>query len=417
MQNNHKERNVVKRIIVIGGGASGMVAAIHAKEKINEVLILEKNERIGKKILATGNGKCNLGNQRLQEECYYCKNPERLRMVLQQYGTEESIEFFQKIGVLVREKNGYLYPYSEQASTVLDALRMEMERQGIKVQCETQIVSVEFQKKKNQYVLHDAQGQRYETDVVIVACGGPASLKNGGMDGFHIAKQLGLPVSGLVPGLVQLKTNEAMQKSIAGVRCQARAILFIGNEPVRTEQGEVQFTDYGISGIPVFQLSRLAAYGLQEKKKVVVQMDFFPDYTEAELNEKLEHQIEIRKNSTLEELQTGLLHKKLNVFFLHKCNLRPGDSAGKLNQAKRKELAHCYKKCEFEITGTNSFQNAQVCAGGVLLEKLTENFEVREHPGVFFVGELLDVDGICGGYNLHWAFATGTIAGKCAKGK
>ena len=165
MQNNHKERIAVKRIIVIGGGASGMVAAIHAKEKINEVLILEKNERIGKKILATGNGKCNLGNQRLQEECYYCKSPERLRMVLQQYGTKESIEFFQKIGVLVREKNGYLYPYSEQASTVLDALRMEIERRGIKVQCESQIVSVEFQKKKNQYVLHDAQGQRYETEI------------------------------------------------------------------------------------------------------------------------------------------------------------------------------------------------------------------------------------------------------------
>lgn len=403
------------KIWIVGGGASGMVAAIQAKTKDNEVILLEKNDRIGKKILATGNGKCNLGNENLSADCYYSRNHSFVEQVLKRYDTESTILFFDSLGLKVCSKSGYLYPYAEQASTVLDVLRMELERRGIRVEPGVQITEcIPF--KKRGYLLKASDGRSYEADRVILACGGPASLKEGGKEGYIMLQKLGLKTYPLVPGLVQLRTDEKNQKAMSGVRCKASLRLFVDGTQQGSEQGELQLTDYGISGIPVFQLSRVAAYALKDRKRVTVQIDFAPEYSYNEIVTYLLEQQKLRTEQNVDELLTGFLNKKLNLALLKKCQIAGARKSGSLQKKEIKQLAGLYKNYEVHITDTNPFLNAQVCAGGLAIEEVDGQMQVKKYPGLFVTGELLDVDGICGGYNLHWAFATGTIAGKATRG-
>ena len=404
------------KIYIVGGGASGMVAAIQAKTKDNEVILLEKNDRVGKKILATGNGKCNLGNENLSVDCYYSKNRSFVEQVLKRYDTQSTISFFESLGLKVRSKNGYLYPYAEQASAVLDVLRMELERRKIQVETGVQITDCTPFKKKRGYLLKNSDGRSYEADRVILACGGPASLKEGGKDGYVMLQRLGLKTAPLVPGLVQLRTDEKEHKAMSGVRCQASLRLFVEGTPQGGEQGELQLTDYGISGIPVFQLSRVASYALKERKHVTMQIDFAPEYSYDEIVTYLLEQQKLRKEQNVDELLTGFLNKKLNLVLLKKCQIAGSRESGSLQKKEIKQLAGLYKNYEVHITDTNPFLNAQVCAGGLSIEEVDEQMQVKKYPGLFVTGELLNVDGICGGYNLHWAFATGTIAGKAIRG-
>ena len=403
------------KICIIGGGASGMVAAIQAKTKDNEVILLEKNDRVGKKILATGNGKCNLGNENLSVDCYYSRNRSFVEQVLKSYDTESTISFFASLGLKVRSKNGYLYPYAEQASAVLDVLRMELERRKILVEPGVQIAGCVTSKKRG-YLLKTSDGRSYEADRVILACGGPASLKEGGMDGYIMLQKLGLKTYPLVPGLVQLRTDDKERKVMSGVRCQASLRLFVDGIPQGSEQGELQLTDYGISGIPVFQLSRMAAYALKERKRVTMQIDFAPEYSYDEIVTYLLEQQKVRKEQNVDELLTGFLNKKLNLVLLKKCQIAGSQKSGSLQKKEIRQLAGLYKNYEVHITDTNPFLNAQVCAGGLAIEEVDGQMQVKKFPGLYVTGELLDVDGICGGYNLHWAFATGTIAGKAIRG-
>lgn len=404
------------KIYIVGGGASGMVAAIQARTKENEVILLEKNDRVGKKILATGNGKCNLGNENLSVDCYYSKNRSFVEQILKRYDTEATISFFESLGLKVRSKNGYLYPYAEQASAVLDVLRMELERRKIQVETGVQIIDCTPLKKKRGYLLKASDGRSYEADRVILACGGPASLKEGGKDGYVMLQRLGLKTFPLVPGLVQLRTDEKEQKAMSGVRCQVSLRLFVDGTQKGQEQGELQLTDYGISGIPVFQLSRVAAYALKERKHVTMQIDFAPEYAYDEIVTYLLEQQKLRKEQNVDELLTGFLNKKLNLVLLKKCQIAGSRKNGSLQKKEIKQLAGLYKNYEVHITDTNPFLNAQVCAGGLAIEEVDGQMQVKKYPGLFVTGELLDVDGICGGYNLHWAFATGTIAGKAIRG-
>ena len=403
------------KIYIVGGGASGMVAAIQARTKDNEVILLEKNDRVGKKILATGNGRCNLGNENLSVDCYYSKNRSFVEQVLKRYDTESAISFFAALGLKVRSKNGYLYPYSEQASAVLDVLRMELERRKIRVETGVQITEC-IPAKKRGYLLKTPEGRSYVADRVILACGGPAALKEGGKEGYLMLQRLGLKTYPLVPGLVQLRTDDKERKAMSGVRCQASLRLFVDGTLKGQELGELQLTDYGISGIPVFQLSRVAAYALKERKSVTMQIDFAPEYSYDEIVTYLLEQQKARKEQKVEELLTGFLNKKLNLVLLKKCQIAGSRESGSLQKKEIKQLAGLYKNYEVHITDTNPFLNAQVCAGGLSIDEVDGQMQVKKYPGLFVTGELLDVDGICGGYNLHWAFATGTIAGKAIRG-
>lgn len=388
-----------------------MAAAIRAARNGAEVELFEGNDRVGKKILSTGNGKCNLGNVELELDKYFSSRPERLERFLEKFNADDTIAFFHSLGLLVKQKNGGLYPVSEQAASVLDALRYAIDREpAIKVRTQCRIDRIERTAKKNKITLFSGREQ-FSFDRVILACGGKAAPKTGSDgSGYLLAKMLGHEIVPTVPALVQMKCSEEWFKSVAGVRADAE-ISFDDGERV-AERGELQLVDYGISGIPVFQLSRRMNYILRSRKELVVKIDFLPDYPGEHFADKLfRERRALMKGATVEAYFTGLLNKKLMLLFIRMAGLKPTEAA---EQADRERLKRVYELCRelrVHVTGSNSFDNAQVTAGGVPLEEVTERLESKKAPGVFFAGEILDVDGRCGGYNLHWAWCSAYLAG------
>lgn len=405
------------KIGVIGGGAAGMTAAITAARQGADVTVLEGTDRLGKKLLSTGNGKCNLGNRNLAVTAYYSKEPEKLAGFLERFGTEDAVSFFQGIGVMLKEKNGLLYPACEQASAVQDALRYELTALGVRQVTACKVSDVE--RDVSGKIRVSGGGESFLFDRVILACGGKAAPKTGSDgSGFALAKRLGHSLTPTVPALVQLKCRETFLKSVAGVRADAQISVLSGGECAAAERGELQITDYGLSGIPVFQVSRLVNYLLADGKEVRINVDFLPDYGSEEYERlRASRELLLRDGRTVEAYFTGMLHKKLMMLFLRSAGLKPGDA---VRDADRKALGEVFRLCRqwaLHVTGSNSYDSAQVCAGGVPLSEVTDRLESVRTPGVYFAGEILDVDGKCGGYNLHWAWCSGYLAAMAAAGE
>ena len=401
------------KIGVIGGGAAGMMAAITAAEAGAQVTLLEGGDRVGKKILATGNGKCNLGNLKLCAEDYNGAEKEWMRECITQFDTQATILFFRRLGLMIRERNGYLYPLAEQASVVLDVLRTGLRTSGVRVitDCKVNDVSV-----KNGGGFDVKTGDStFCFDRVILACGSKASPKTGSDgSGYKIAKRLGHRIVPVVPALVQLRCREAWFKEIAGVRADA-CLRVLGTSDKIEERGELQLTEYGISGIPVFQLSRKVNYiqaGNRDDVKVVI--DFLPDYDRKTLEDLLKDRMKNGSGQTVEEFFTGMLNKKLMFLFIRLAGLKRGAPFSAYEEAQLRKVYELCKEFTVHVTGSNSFENAQVCAGGVDTAQVGTDMETLLVPGLFFAGELLDVDGRCGGYNLQWAWCSGYLAGKNA---
>lgn len=405
------------RVAVIGAGASGMTAAIAAAECGAEVTIYEKNDRVGKKILATGNGKCNLGNLDFSMDRYYCQDREKLNKIFRVFSVWDTVAFFENCGLMIRDRNGYLYPYSEQASSVLDILRMQLRRSGVKTVLETEITGVTYSGEKEEFELTDALGKSSQFQRVIVACGGPASLKKSeGMNSFEIAQSFGHRINPIVPGLVQLKSDESFIKALGGVRCQAQVQLWIDGHQADLESGEVQFTEYGVSGIPVFQMSRQAAYALDAHKDVRLQIDLFPEQEEHAFFYMSRLRYEAQKDKALEDYLVGTANKKINMVMLKLAGLKPEMKAETAGFERIWELMKQYRALKIHIQDVNTMENAQVCAGGIDFSQVSTELESAFVKGLFFAGEILDVDGKCGGYNLQWAWTSGYVAGRNAAG-
>lgn len=405
-----------RQIAVIGGGASGMAAAIAASRAGSDVTILERNDRLGRKILVTGNGKCNLGNLKCSEKDYCGGSREFVKNCLERFGVQDTISFFDSMGLLVRERDGYLYPVSGQASSVLDALRTEVQRQGAAVITEAKVNTVKRIGAKLEVAWNQSQKKTF--DCVIVACGGRAAPKTGSDgSGYKLAGQLGMATVAVVPALVQLKCREEYCKAISGVRADAVVRIFDGASMLACERGEVQLTDYGISGIPVFQLSRTVNYRLLERQEVTAVMDFFPEMSEAEYKALCSGRMKLAAGRTTEEFFAGMLHKKLMTLFLKLSGLKSNEPAQKADPRRIREVFELCRRFPLHVTGSNSYDNAQVCAGGVSLEEVTPWLEAKKAPGVYWAGEVLDVDGRCGGYNLQWAWTSGYLAGLASSGK
>ncbi len=404
------------RIAIIGGGASGMMAAITAARAGSTVVIYERNDRIGKKILATGNGKCNLGNKDLTVDLYYGGSSEFIEKSLRQFGVNDTIDFFQSIGLMIKEKNGYLYPLSEQASGVLDVLRGEIQALGIKVVTEAK-VNMLCSKETDKWEI-GYQNIKEVFDKVIIACGSKATPKTGSDgSGYKLANQLGIQIIPTVPALVQLHCSEEYCKMIAGVRCDAQIRLFNikdKSKELARERGELQLTEYGISGIPIFQLSRIANYCLRDKEDLIAVIDFLPDYSKEEFQTYCENRISLAKDKTVEEFFAGMLHKKLMTLFIKLSGLKTNTLMKDADKECIKQVFDLCKTFCLHVVGSNSYDNAQVCAGGVSLDEITSDMEIKKAKGIYFVGEVLDVDGRCGGYNLQWAWTSGYIAGMAA---
>ncbi len=402
--------------IIIGGGASGLLAAITAAEHGASVTILEHMPRVGKKILSTGNGKCNMTNLHMTAECYRSGVEGVPMQVIGTFPVEETIGFFRRLGILTTDRNGYVYPASGQAQTVLDALRDKTESLGIRTCCDSKVLSV--QKGKHGRFTVKTENQAYSADFVILAAGSMAA-KTTGSDGsgYELAKSLGHKVKKPLPALVQLKCKGDFFKGIAGVRADAKVSLYtLGKNGecgafLASDTGELQLTDYGISGIPVFQVSRFAAEALDHKKRVLAVVDFMPEMSEEELYQTLLEQKRYLADRKAGDFINGLFNKKLAALFLKAAWIKQDLAVADITKKMLGELCHAIKDASFEVTGTNSYDKAQICMGGVDLREVnTDTMESKLVPGLYFAGEILDVDGICGGYNLQWAWSSGHLA-------
>ena len=402
------------KVIVIGGGASGLMSAIWAARNHCKVTILEQKDKLGKKILATGNGKCNYTNYVQNPSCYRGSNNQEAMKVYETFDVNRTIEFFEELGIYPKERNGYVYPNSGQAASILDVLVLEAKRLGIEMVCNAKVTDV---KKQKGYFSVTAAGRTYQGDHVILTTGGCASQKLGSDgSGYPIAKAFGHQIMKPLPALVQLKSNAKYLKTISGVRCDAAITLLVDSKKVTAEKGEILFANYGISGIPVMQVSRFASSALDGGKKVELSIDFLPDLSYQQLIEQMERRIENGKNRTTEELFIGLLNHKLTYILLKEVGIDPEVLSSKVRKEAWKKLTNQMKSFTMKITDTNGFENAQTCTGGVpLLEIDCNTMESKKTKGLFFAGELLDVDGTCGGYNLQWAWSSGYVAGSSQK--
>lgn len=405
-----------QKILVIGGGAAGMMAAIHAARAGAQVTILEHMDRIGKKILSTGNGKCNLTNLKQLPEYYRSSTREFAFPVIEQYPSEKTLEFFEELGILPKSKGGYIYPNSEQASAVLDVLRMELEHRGVETICSCHVTGI--QKKGKMFQVQTSLGT-YQADAVILAAGSKAAPVTGSDgSGYDLAKRMGHRIVPVLPALVQLCCQEKHYKQLAGIRTEAKLTLFADGKEVVQETGELQLTDYGISGIPTFQISRFASEGLYRKLPVKVRIDFLPGLDSRKTKEMFFERMEQMGYKTWEEWMTGLLNKKLALVLLKLAGIRPDQIVGKTERSRCNMLLSLLKQYETVVTGTKPYENAQVCCGGVDCREIDPGtMESRLVKGLYLAGEIVDVDGICGGYNLQWAWSSGAIAGMTAAGK
>ena len=437
-------------IIIIGGGASGLCTAINSKTKDNSILIIEHNDRVGKKILKTGNGKCNLTNMNCKASLFF-KNPEGVPPynsnldvnfilgVLKRYDCDDTIRFFRSIGVICKEKDGYVYPVSEQAASVLDALRYQLDILGIDV--ETGYQPLKLWKKGGKFCIDG----EYTCDKLVLATGGMASPDSGSDgSGYRLAQIFNHSVFKTHPALTGLKCDGWFYKSLKGVRTDAVVHVHLKglNKPVCSVRGNVQFNDYGISGIPVMQVSGNIANAMSRGMEIEVKTELLPEHSFEEvvhiLKEKLDSLSEDDKNMLpMEWLLNGILNKKLGAVALKdSAGLSPGKSiaeslksfekSGKYREGMKcgkhidelktisdflcARLAGFIKHFTHIVTEPCGYDEAQVTNGGIPSDEINrETLESLRTPGLYFTGEILDADGICGGYNLQWAWSTAFI--------
>ena len=406
-------------IVIIGGGASGLAAAIAAgrTNAAARVCILERLDRVGKKLLVTGNGRCNITNRDQSPERYHSAEMEAAGAVLGTLPLADTLSFFEDLGVLVKfDGTGRGYPYSLQASAVLDALRAGAAEAGAETVCGCRVSGIAPVSGGFRLTLEE-EGRKAvcRAERVILAAGGSAAPKLGSDgNGCALLKGLGHTVLPCTPAIVQLKTETVYTKPLKGVKVEGRATLYVNGRKGRSEAGEILFTDYGLSGPPVLQISR-AAGAAGQGDRVEVSLDCMPEYPFHRVCGMLGDRAARRPDTALESFFTGMLQKRLGQTLVKACGLDLHRRAGDLSPAAWKALASIIKDFRFPVLGTTGWANAQTTAGGLCLGEFSpRTLESRKVKGLYACGEALDVDGDCGGYNLQWAWASGLLAGKSA---
>lgn len=402
------------KVLVIGGGAAGMMAAISAKINGAEVTILERNNRVGKKILATGNGRCNYTNVNLTIENYHGNNPKFAYSCLSQFGVEKTLEFFERLGITPTiEDNGRVFPLSLQSSSVLDVLRFELEELGIELLTDAFVTDIR-KNKKFKLMLED--GRQIYGDRVIIATGGKAAPNTGSDgNGYKLAERLGHSIVDIFPGLVQLKLEGDIFKQVSGVKFPGVAGLYLEDRLIKQDRGDILFTNYGISGPPILQLSRTALKYLKDGKDIELKVSTIHDRAEEELYDYLVFRFGFMAKKTIERGLIGLINKRLILPILKEVKIDKNKKVAHLSKDEVGRLAKILTDWRFKITGSKSFKDAQVTAGGVNTDEINSStMESKLVKGLFFAGEIVDIDGDCGGFNLQWAWSSGYIAGENA---
>ncbi len=397
---------------IIGGGASGMAAAIAASENPdNKVIVFERQARLGRKLQATGNGRCNLTNLRAGQQGYHGSVPEFSRYALERFAPEHTLTWFRSLGLYTAaEPGGRVYPYSDQANSVVDVLRFALEQNNISVYtgCEVQRI-----RKLDAGFCVEWSDDSLVCDRLIIACGGLAGTKLGGsMSGYRLLRSLGHSCTRLRPALVQLKSSWKGCTALKGVRANCRAEILRDGEVISASTGELQFTEYGISGPVIFEVSRDVCQGPGQWQ---CRLNFLPDLSEEELMAEL--QTRTCRSLPVEELLTGILHNRLGRVLCSAVGIRGGRTTAELSLQELAEVCRIAKQLELELTDTMGMDHAQVTAGGIETREFRDaTMESRLVPGLYACGEVLDIDGDCGGFNLQWAWSSGRLAGASAGG-
>lgn len=402
-----------KHVLVIGGGASGMMAAITAARQGASVTLLERNPRIGKKILATGNGRCNFTNVNADLSCYQGYNPRFAAGALAGFTVQETLNFFDKLGIAAKvEDQGKVFPMSDQASSVLDVLRYELQASGVRIICDAYVKSVT--KKNNTFTAHLENGSTFSGNRVILAAGGKA-MPSSGSDGnaYQIAEELGHSLTPIFPALVQLKLEGTFFKQIEGVKIVGTAEILHNRKTIAQDSGDILFANYGVSGPPILQISRKAGELLQQNQEVILKLNILDKLTREELKAHLDQRFQNNPAKTLEFSLVGLVNKRLIPVLLKEAGLKDLKClAANVSAQDRKKILNILQDWRFTIRGTKSWPSAQVTAGGIATNEINPHtMESKLVPGLFFAGEIIDIDGLCGGFNLQWAWSSGFLAG------
>lgn len=397
------------KVCIIGGGASGMAAAITAAQNGHEVTLLERQARVGRKLLSTGNGRCNLTNLRAGDPARYHGDGAFISAVLERTGPHPgaALDWFASLGLLTAaEEEGRVYPYSNVAGSVLDVLRFALERLGAEVR--TGCVVTALRPAGCGFTV-EGEGFSLSADAVILAAGGAAGAKVGGvMDGYRLAAALGHRRTALYPSLVQLKTDPTYPRALKGVKAHAAVSVCREGTVLDRSEGEILFTEYGVSGPAVFDVSRAAA---TEPGPLVCRLDFLPGQTPDETARELRRRRELLAGREAQALLVGLLHQRLGQTVCKAAGFT-AQSAETLTERDLRAIAEKLRNFTLPVTGVCGFDQAQVTAGGLRTEDFDpRTLESRLVPGFYACGEVLDADGDCGGFNLHWAWCTGRLAG------
>lgn len=401
------------KVAVIGGGASGLACAIQIMNTVKnkedvKVTILERLPRVGKKILVTGNGRCNLTNVNASVKDYRGE-PEFAEYALNKFSPQSNIEFFNSLGLYTRtEDEGRVYPLSNQASSVLDALRFECERLGVETVCDYRAVHLKtvYTGVTTKIIVNN----RDRFDYVVVACGGMAAKVHGtDGDAYDLLKMFGHKIVSPAPALVSLNCDD-FTKALKGVRSICKMNLVIDGKKALENYGEVQFTDYGLSGIPIMQLSRFVS--VSPSNNIYIELDTTPDFSKEALKEYLYSRRNIDKG-LCENMLGGIMNKQLCIVFMKECGIAPNGRVNELSDNEIEKLASIIKCWKIKIKNSRSFDYAQVTAGGAECSQFdSKTMESKLVSNVFCCGEALNVDGDCGGYNLQWAWGSGRLAGE-----
>lgn len=405
-----------RQVVIVGGGASGMVAAISAKLNGADVLILERNPRIGKKILATGNGRCNFTNIHIDTACYQGNNPQFVYSAFSSFGVQETIAFFEDLGIVHKvEEAGKVFPMSDQASSVLDVLLYELKRLGVRIVCDAYVQDI--QKEQGRFSVELANGTCFQGERVIIATGGkamPASGSDG--NGYILAERLGHSVIPIFPALVQIMLEGDFFRHIQGVKFVGTAELLHNQKVIARERGDILFANYGVSGPPILQISRKAGELLQAQREAILKIILLDGMSRGDLSKLLLKRWQNSPEKTVEFSLVGLINKRLISVVLKEAgisNLRCPVSH--LSAKEREKIVEILTDWRFQVRGTKSWSNAQVTAGGVATVEINQKTLASQIvPGLYFAGEIIDIDGLCGGYNLQWAWSSGYLAGQNA---
>lgn len=408
-----KEVVLVKKVAIIGAGASGLVCSILSVCRDVEVVLFDKNSFAGKKLLATGNGRCNYWNSDQELSHYHSSEENLLPHIITQSLGNEVLDFFDSLGVVPMIKNGYYYPYSNQASSIRDLLEKEALRRGVIFAFDTEVLDVVLEEEK--FVVVEEDGREYFDDLVV-ATGSMANPKTGSTGfGYQLAEKFHHPIVPVRPSLVQLICHGSFLKAWSGVRCQCLVSLFSDQEFLSSQEGEIQLTGYGVSGICVFNLSRYASIGLSQGKKISLTLNFLP-FLDGDSLDWLTCRGEMLPNYSMDAFLEGVLPSKLISVILARCGISSHELFSSLSLEQQKRLSSMLVSFPLEVSGTKDFASCQVCSGGVALSSVTSCLESKLVPRLYFTGEVLDVDGDCGGYNLGFSWMSGLLVAKKIRG-